>query len=138
MAGYASKVRNVPASEKAKVYDEYGIKSHTAGQFEIDHLISLELGGSNDIENLWPQSYTATWNAHQKDKLENELHRLVVSGNMSLTDAQQEIASDWISLYKKVFPDEVINGEPKSVSRQPNADADDTSEVNSNVQLANK
>jgi hypothetical protein len=56
-------IRNVPASEKSQVYREYGMaKPHTgycSGKqgCEVDHLISLELGGSNDIKNLWAQSY---------------------------------------------------------------------------------
>jgi hypothetical protein len=41
----------------------------------VDHLIPLELGGSNDIANLWPQSYVTVWNAHMKDRLENRLNR---------------------------------------------------------------
>ena len=73
--GYAEKVRDVPAEVKRQVYQEYGITSHRPGDFEVDHLISLELGGSNSIRNLWPQSYkTKPWNAHVKDELENHLH----------------------------------------------------------------
>ena len=53
--GYAKSVRNVPDSEKNQVYAEYGITSHAPGQYEVDHLVSLELGGSNDIANLWPE-----------------------------------------------------------------------------------
>src|SRR5690348_4292394 len=52
--GYASSVRDVPDSEKNQDYAEYGITSHATGQYEVDHLVSLELGGSNDIANLWP------------------------------------------------------------------------------------
>src|SRR5713101_8003626 len=48
-SGYAKSVRNVPQSEKNQVYAEYGIARHTAGEYEVDHLVSLELGGSNDI-----------------------------------------------------------------------------------------
>jgi hypothetical protein len=29
---------------KAQVYAEYGIASHASGEYEMDHLISLELG----------------------------------------------------------------------------------------------
>jgi hypothetical protein len=65
-------------------------------------VISLELGGSNDIKNPWPQSYrTEPWNAHVKDKLEDRLHALVCAGKMSLPDAQRAISSDWISAYKR-------------------------------------
>jgi hypothetical protein len=50
-------VRDVPAETKRQVYREYVITSHVTGDYEIDHLISLELGGSNSIRNLWPESY---------------------------------------------------------------------------------
>ncbi len=54
--------------------------------------------------NLWPQSYqTQPWNAHVKDALENELHRLVCSGQLDLKTAQHDISTDWIAAYKKYF-----------------------------------
>lgn len=102
--GYSKKVRNVPTQVKNQVYQNYGITSRKPGEYEVDHLISLELGGSNSIKNLWPQSYvTQPWNAHVKDKLENELHRQVCSGKVDLKTAQHAIASDWIAAYKKYF-----------------------------------
>jgi hypothetical protein len=45
--GYTKKVRSVPEAVKRKAYAEYGITSHEPGEYEVDHLISLELGGSN-------------------------------------------------------------------------------------------
>ena len=102
--GYTQKVRNVPADVKRQIYTEYGIPSHKPGEYEVDHLISLELGGSNSIKNLWPQSYlTQPWNAHVKDALENELHSEVCSGTLDLAAAQHEISTDWIAAYKKHF-----------------------------------
>ena len=39
---------------------------------EIDHLISLELGGANDEKNLWPELYQGEiLNAYVKGQLEN-------------------------------------------------------------------
>lgn len=99
--GYSKKIRNVPASVKRKVYEEYGITSHEPGEYEVDHLISLELGGSHSIKNLWPESYRGEKNAHVKDRLENKLHRLVCSGELDLKTAQQEIATDWLAAYRK-------------------------------------
>ena len=99
--GYATKVRNVPESVKNQAYQEYGIQSHKAGEYEVDHLISLELGGSNSIRNLWPQSYSGEWNAHMKDKLEDKLHALVCSGSLDLKTSQREISADWITAYNK-------------------------------------
>src|ERR1700731_5318154 len=95
--GYARKVRDVPAKMKREVYREYGIISHGPGDYEIDHLIPLELGGSNSIKNLWPESHrTSPWNAQVKDRLEDKLHALVCSGQLDLKTAQQAIAADWI------------------------------------------
>ena len=102
--GYTKKVRNVPQAVKEKVYAEYGIASRAPHEYEVDHLISLELGGSNSIRNLWPQSYlTEPWNARVKDRLENKLHTMVVSGQLDLPTAQRMIATNWITAYKKVF-----------------------------------
>jgi hypothetical protein len=99
--GYAKSVRHVSGKTKHLVYKEYGIDKK-GGHFEVDHLISLELGGSNDIRNLWPESYDTTpWNAHTKDELEDKLHYLVCHNEISLEDAQKAISTDWISAYKK-------------------------------------
>jgi hypothetical protein len=99
--GYTKKVRNVPAEMKREVYEEYGVTSHGSGDYEVDHLIPLELGGSNSIKNLWPESHrTSPWNAQVKDRLEGKLHKLVCSGQLDLKTAQQAIASNWIEAYK--------------------------------------
>ena len=91
--GYTKKVRNVPAEMKREVYEEYGVTSHGSGDYEVDHLIPLELGGSNSIKNLWPESHrTSPWNAQVKDRLEGKLHELVCSGQLDLKTAQQAIA----------------------------------------------
>lgn len=96
-----NKVRDVPDSLKQKVFDLYNV-DRTSDNFEVDHLISLELGGANDIKNLWPQSYTTQpYNAHKKDDLENKLKASICAGTISQSDAQKAIASDWISAYQK-------------------------------------
>src|SRR5262245_59499372 len=66
--GHAQNIRNVSQATKDKVYAEYDIKNPKPGDYEIDHFIPLEPGGSNDIKNLWPQPYQGTRNAHQKDQ----------------------------------------------------------------------
>ena len=101
-SGYAKSVRNVPDSEKDQVYAEYGIKSHAPGQYEVDHLVSLELGGSNDIANLWPEAASPKPGFHEKDKVENYFHDQICSGAISLQQAQQEIATNWLSVYNQM------------------------------------
>lgn len=101
---HGNKVRNVPDSLKQKAFDLYKL-DRKADKFEIDHLISLELGGANDIKNLWPQSYTTQpLNAHKKDDLENKLHALICSGGISIQDAQKAISTDWTTAYDKYVP----------------------------------
>jgi hypothetical protein len=98
--GYAKSVRHTSGKLKAKVYRNYGL-DRRQGHYEVDHLISLQLGGADTEANLWPQSYdTQPWNAAVKDRLENFLHREVCDGRMSLDEAQREIAGNWIEAYR--------------------------------------
>lgn len=105
VSGYTKKVRNVPTSEKNQVFAEYGITNHSGQDYEIDHLISLELGGNNDIANLFPEGAEPRPGYHEKDKLENYLHSKVCSGQLALKEAQLVIATDWIKYYKEAYGD---------------------------------
>ncbi len=100
--GYSKQVRNVPESVKIEAYSEYGITQHQPGEFEVDHLISLELGGSNDIANLWPEPAEPRPGFHEKDMVENYLHEQICSGAISLQQAQVEIAGNWLSIYQAI------------------------------------
>lgn len=97
--GYSKNVRDVPDQEKGAVYAEYGIATHSPGQYEVDHLISLELGGSNDIANLWPEAAEPRPGFHEKDQVENYLHDEVCRGTISMQQAQAQIATDWLAVY---------------------------------------
>jgi hypothetical protein len=71
--------------------------------FELDHLISLELGGApRDAANLWPEPLAGDLNARQKDRVENFLHAQVCSGARSLPEAQRLIATDWVSVFRQL------------------------------------
>ena len=114
---YAKAARNVSSSLKAAVYRSYGLTgNHTGycavdGGCEVDHLVSLELGGSNKITNLWPEPYAGTvWNAHTKDRLENYLHAEVCAGRVTLGSAQHDIALDWVAAYVRYL------GEPTAAA----------------------
>jgi len=97
--GYSSQVRDVPSAVTSRVYSEYGIASHEPGQYEVDHLIPLELGGSNGIANLWPEPASPSPGFHEKDQVEDYLHQQVCDGAMSLQAAQSLIAHDWLHVY---------------------------------------
>jgi Protein of unknown function (DUF3761) len=99
-----SSIRNVPESLKFAVEREYGMApGHYGSSLEIDHIVSLELGGSNDIANLFPEKLYAHRGYRVKDKLENRLHDLVCEGQMSLGTVRRAIASNWQKLYERVY-----------------------------------
>ncbi|MFZ3340757.1 MAG: zf-HC2 domain-containing protein [Terriglobales bacterium] len=89
---------------RQQVFREYGIANARPDDYEIDYLIAPGLGGVEDLHNLWPEpSTSSTWNAHVKDALEEHLHEMVCAGQLDLSTAQRDIATDWIAAYKKYF-----------------------------------
>lgn len=84
--------RHVTPSMKRAVCTAYGDDNCPGKGFEIDHLVSRELGGADDVRNLWPEPQP---DAHVKDVVENRLHREVCAGKISLTDAQKILRTDW-------------------------------------------
>ncbi|MBD9354823.1 HNH endonuclease signature motif containing protein [Methylomonas albis] len=105
--------RHVTPNMKKQVFANYGYSGYDDPHCiadahnktcEIDHLISRELGGADDVSNLWPQAYGGTpWNAHLKDRLENRLNKEVCQGRLSLKNAQQLLVNDWRIAYQKCF-----------------------------------
>ena len=87
----------------AQLASGYTYKGDTAtGDYEEDHLISLELGGALAAEaNLWPEPYNAPEGARVKDVVENKLHTLVCGGTITLATAQRAIAGNWWSAYQR-------------------------------------
>ena len=106
VSGYSSGVRSVSSDEKAAVYQRYGVPNEP-GKHEVDHFISLELGGSNMVTNLWPEPYVTPdapnkIGAHEKDTVENYLHDQVCKNAMTLPQAQDQIRTDWYAVYLKI------------------------------------
>lgn len=105
--------RFVTAAMKHQVFTSYGLIGNLdrsckgKRHFEVDHLVSRELGGADEIRNLWPQCYSGHWNAVLKDRVENRLHKEVCAGTITLEQAQDEIRSDYRVPYRRYF------GEPK-------------------------
>ena len=96
--------KSVPAGLQRAVFKEYGISGADPRAYEVDYLITPALGGADDIRNLWPHTYSsAVWNARVKDALESRMRDMVCNGNLELSDAQREIAENWIAAYKKYF-----------------------------------
>jgi len=100
-SGWTKTVRPPEAQTQRFKYDvaypAYG--TPRSERTELDHLVPLELGGSNDATNLWPE-YPP--NPNPKDKVENALNHAVCDGRVSLTAAQDAIASDWLTAERKL------------------------------------
>jgi len=98
VSGYTAKVRpptSVTTPIKRKQLAAYGDRGPLS-QYELDHLIPLELGGApRSVANLWPEPWTGDDGARTKDVVENALHRAVCSGTMALAVAQRAIAVNW-------------------------------------------
>lgn len=87
--------RHVSKAMKRQVFAAYGlignndsacIRDARGRHCEIDHLISRELGGADDVRNLWPQSYgSIPWNAVRKDCIETRLHKEVCAKHVTIT-----------------------------------------------------
>jgi anti-sigma factor RsiW len=94
----------LPASIRQGVLRKYRMEHLAPSEYELDFLITPELGGSAEPANLWPERYQQpVWNARVKDELEELLPRLVCAGRLRLDVAQRDIATDWIAAYRKYF-----------------------------------
>jgi hypothetical protein len=84
---------------KRRLMASYGDK-YAIRDYELDHLVSLELGGApSDPRNLWPE-FGASPNP--KDRVEDAAHKAVCDHKLSLAIAQIDIATNWVSLAERL------------------------------------
>ncbi|MBX4192566.1 HNH endonuclease [Candidatus Parcubacteria bacterium] len=101
--GYTKEVRNVSTKLKAQIYAAYNIEyPQPTGSYELDHLIPLALGGSNDASNLFPESEEPNPGFKEKDVVEVYLQEEVCAGHVALALAQVQIAKDWLAVYNEI------------------------------------
>lgn len=95
-SGYTKTIRppsSYTQSLKRQQIIAYGYLDKNLSDYEEDHLISLELGGNpTDPKNLWPEPGASP---NLKDSIENICHEKVCTGQISLQEAQKEIATNW-------------------------------------------
>ena len=90
---------------KKRQMREYGYADRNPKHYEEDHLIALSIGGaSDDSRNLWPEPRNSEWNAKKKDRLEFVLYKMVCNQEISLAEAQHEMATNWIEAWKRYVP----------------------------------
>lgn len=116
--GYARQARHVTAATKREVFRRYGVARSAWPGYEVDHLISLELGGSNHISNLFPQPWDCVVGGRQmgarvKDRAENSIHKAVCDGRITLAEAQRIMATDWTRAYVRFVSPEFPKASPR-------------------------
>ena len=75
-----------------KIGAAYGIPQAQWSNYEFDHYLPLGIGGSNDLQNLWPQPIAE---ALQKDMVENTTFNQLKSGAITQAQAVAQIRA-WL------------------------------------------
>lgn len=97
---YTQSVRQPRFNDKVEAFARYGISIHDRDVYEVDHLVPVGLGGTNALENLWPQPNDGATGAPAKNQLEQELRTRVCGGDLTLKEAQTAISADWWQAYE--------------------------------------
>lgn len=118
VSGYTKTVRNVSTKLRKRVYAEYGVAyPQPKGAYEVDHLIPLALGGSNDIANLFLEAAAPAPGFNEKDLVEVYLQNEVCSHRVALPVAQRQIAANWLAIYNALSPEQLAALKRKYGSR---------------------
>lgn len=105
--GWTATVRP-PASNTGPVKKismrSYGEAAPSSGTTEFDHDVPLELGGSDDVTNLWPEPSDLPGHGfnNSKDLVENALKAAVCAGKVPLDTARLAIATNWTTARSKL------------------------------------
>lgn len=82
----------------------YGFADRSLGDFELDHLIPISLGGDPMArDNLWVEfnDHPNPSDQNTKDRLEQALFGQVCAGQVPLGEARRAIATDWLAAYRR-------------------------------------
>jgi hypothetical protein len=92
--------RGVTIAMEQTVFARYHLPWSRRAEFKIDHLIPVELGGADTIDNLWPQNLRAKpYGADRKELLTEVLLQRIARGQITLEQAQEQISKDWIDAF---------------------------------------
>lgn len=97
--GWSATIRppiSYTAMIKRALMQASGIPWNRRVEYELDHIVPLELGGApRDIKNLTLQPWVGPNGARAKDVVETKMHHLVCAGSTSLAYARDCMVSDW-------------------------------------------
>jgi len=86
--------------QKNETLTRYGVRPEKFSG-ELEHLIPVSLGGTNDPDNLYPFHGQGEYTLEAKQRLAAKLHELVCDGKISLKQAQEIFKKDWTKGYKQ-------------------------------------
>ncbi len=107
VAGWTATVRPPVSYTNQLKYDQLHSGYNLSGNlnmknYEEDHIVPLEVGGDpSSTLNLFPQPRNIKLSSYLKDQLENRMHQLVCSGQLSLKIAQRVFLTNWEKGYSK-------------------------------------
>jgi hypothetical protein len=99
-ADYEASVKPIAKWQRDQAIERYGRRPEDFTG-ELDHLIPLSLGGTNDPDNVWPMPPSKIMGPEQKKALDLKLHQLVCDKTLKLKDAQDAIKKDWVKAYNQ-------------------------------------
>ena len=99
-ADFESSVKPVSNAERREALKRYG-KDSSSYTGELDHLVPVSLGGSNEPDNLWPGPTNTVYGSADKKALELKLHQVVCDKQISLKDAQKAFRKDWTAAFER-------------------------------------
>jgi hypothetical protein len=97
-ADFEASVKPMAKWQRDQALERYG-KRPEDFTGELDHLIPISLGGTNDPENLWPLPANKDVGPAEKKALDQKLHQMVCDKTIKLKDAQDAIKKDWVKAY---------------------------------------
>lgn len=106
--GFEASAEPIAKWQRDQALERYGRRS---SEFtgELDHLIPVSLGGTNDPDNLWPLPSNKDMGPAEKKALEEKLHQMVCANSMSLKAAQDAIKKNWVKAFNEYVKGGAIN-----------------------------
>jgi hypothetical protein len=84
---------SLPDAERRRILSQYGFRSWTGRDGELDHRVPFFMGGRTVEDNLWPEAGAIP---NEKDKLERRVwERVCVDGTMTVGEGRAVFLGDW-------------------------------------------
>ena len=99
-ADFEASVKPMAKWQRDQALERYG-KRPEDFTGDLDHLIPISLGGTNDPDNLWPLPANKDMGPEQKKALDLKLHQMVCDKTITLKAAQDAIKKDWVKAYNE-------------------------------------